>query len=66
MFSLHHIIPLRDIISEFLEKYNTNSIDILKDETLLNKVTDDIVQYHFDHPEIGIVVCPKCHSKLDK
>ena len=63
---VHHIIPLRDIISEFLKKYNTNSIDILKDEILLNKVTDDIVQYHFDHPEIGIVVCPKCHSKLDK
>lgn len=27
---------------------------------------EDVVSYHYEHPEIGIVVCPKCHHKLDK
>ena len=63
---VHHIIPLREIIEEFLKKYNTNSQEILKDENLLDIFTQDIIQYHFDNSEIGIVVCPKCHHKLDK
>lgn len=62
---VHHLEPLRDIIARFLEKYETNSQDILKDEELLNKFTDDIVKYHWEHPEIGIVVCPKCHHQID-
>ena len=63
---VHHLIPLRDIIDTFLKKYNTNSQDILQNEQLLKTFTEDIVAYHYEHPEIGIVVCPKCHHKLDK
>lgn len=62
---VHHLEPLRDIIARYLEKYNTNSQDILKDENLLNEFTNEIVKYHFEHPEIGIVVCPQCHHKID-
>lgn len=63
---VHHLLPLRDIVDDFLNKYNTNSQDILQNEELLKSFTEDVVSYHYEHPEIGIVVCPKCHHKLDK
>lgn len=63
---VHHNEPLRNIINNFLKKYNTTNEDILNDEILLNKFTDDIIKYHYNNKNIGIVVCPDCHNIIDK
>lgn len=63
---VHHNEPLRNIINSFLKKYNTTNEDILNDEILLNKFTDDIIKYHYNNKNIGIVVCPDCHNIIDK
>lgn len=65
---VHHTKPLRDIISEFLDK-NNYTIDYINSiagsQEYINFI-QKIVDYHFQENEnIGIVVCPKCHSELD-
>lgn len=65
---VHHTKPLRNIISEFLDKNNytieyMNSI--VGSQEYINFI-QEIVDYHFQENEnIGIVVCPECHNKLD-
>ena len=36
-----------------------------KNIDLLNTITDEIIKYHFNNENIGIVVCPECHSIID-
>ena len=65
---VHHTKPLRNIISEFLDKHNytieyMNSIIGSKE---YNNFIQEIIDYHFQENEnIGIVVCPECHNELD-
>ena len=64
----HHIEPLRDIIQKYLTKYGYTT-ELLQEnegsEIYLNFI-QKIVNYHYDNPNIGIVVCPDCHAILDK
>ena len=65
--NVHHTEPLRDIIDRILKQHNISSkeeIDINSD--LCNQLTKEIKEYHDTHPEIGMVVCTECHSKIDK
>ena len=64
---VHHLEPLRDIIQKFLDKYNytmeyINSIEGSKEYF---DFIQKIVEYHYEHPEIGLVVCPNCHYEID-
>lgn len=64
---VHHLEPLRDIISKYLQKFNYTQEhinDIEGTEEYFNFIKE-IVKYHFDNFNIGIVVCPDCHSELD-
>lgn len=64
---VHHLLPLRTIIKEELENENITIEYINKIEgteeyyNIINK----IVQFHYEHKDIGIVVCPDCHEILD-
>lgn len=65
--NVHHTEPLRDIINRILKQHNISSkeeIDINSD--LCNQLVKEIKEYHDNHPEIGMVVCTECHSKIDK
>lgn len=65
--NVHHTEPLRDIIDRILKQHNILSkeeIDI--NSELCNQLVKEIKEYHDNHPEIGIVVCTECHSKIDK
>lgn len=64
---VHHLEPLRDIIQKFLDKHNytieyVNSIEGTEEYFSLIK---EIVQYHEDNMQIGLVVCPECHNEID-
>lgn len=64
---VHHLEPLRDIIQKFLDKHNytieyINSIEGTKEYFSLIK---EIARYHEDNMQIGLVVCPECHNKID-
>ena len=64
---VHHLEPLRDIISKYLQKFNYTQEyinDIEGTEEYFDFIKE-IVKYHYDNFDIGIVVCPECHSKLD-
>ena len=63
---VHHNIPLFKIIEEFLTKYNITNKNLLSDEKLLVKFTDDIIKYHYNTKDLGIVVCKNCHDQIDK
>ena len=60
----HHKVPLRNIIKISLDKFNTNSIDVMKDEELLKIVTDYVVNYHSEN-KVGEVLCKVCHGQED-
>lgn len=65
---VHHIEPLRDIITKFLIKYNytTEYIQSQDGTNIYDEFIQDIVQYHLNNDNIGIVVCPECHYEMDK
>jgi hypothetical protein len=63
---VHHIEPFRDIIKKFLIKNNTNINDIILGDDKCNMLVDEICKYHIDNPDIGMVVCEKCHEEVDK
>ena len=65
---VHHKIPLRDIISKYLQenKLTIEYINSIEGSDNYFKIIDNIVDLHYkDTENIAIVVCPKCHSKLD-
>ena len=64
---IHHLEPLKDIIDKFCKKHNVEKKDLNKqlDSDLFKEIIKEIVIYHFEH-NIGIVVCPDCHDKIDK
>ena len=65
---VHHTKPLRDIISEFLDKnnYTIEYINSIAGSQEYINFIQKIVDYHFQENEnISIVVCPKCHNELD-
>lgn len=67
---VHHNTPLSKIIDIFLEKYNIRTTeeknDLLKNEKILEQFIQDIIKYHNEAKDIGIVVCRDCHNKIDK
>ena len=64
---VHHLEPLRDIISNFLNQYNYTQEYINKIEGTKEyfDFIQKIVEYHYNNPKIGIVLCPECHNKID-
>lgn len=64
---VHHLHPLRDIISDTLNKNNLTIIDInsMEGSEQYFDIIKQIVEYHYQHNDIGIVVCPQCHNELD-
>lgn len=63
---VHHIEPLRDIITDFLNRHKVilQDLDLGSEQCLL--ILKDIRDFHFDNKHIGMVVCPNCHAKVDK
>lgn len=62
---IHHTEPLRDIISKFLQKHNTNILDLELGSNICLNILSDIKQYHYD-TNPGICVCEDCHTIIDK
>ena len=64
--NVHHLTPYRDIQANIFAKYNIKDPSKLSltDKTLTDAM-NEIVKYHNDHPEIGIVVCEPCHASID-
>ena len=62
---VHHIKPLREIIKDHLELHDISifDLDLGSEECLL--ILKEIKEYHFNNFNIGVTVCPDCHSKLD-
>ena len=65
---VHHIVPLRDIISNFMEKenYTIEYINDIEGTDEYQEFINKIVKYHYDNDNIGIVLCPECHAKMDR
>ena len=65
---VHHIVPLRDIISNFMEKenYTIEYINVIEGTDEYQEFINKIVKYHYDNDNIGIVLCPECHTKMDR
>ena len=65
---VHHIEPLRDIISNFMEKenYTIEYINYIEGTDEYQEFINKIVKYHYDNDNIGIVLCPECHAKMDR
>ena len=65
---VHHIEPLRDIISNFMEKenYTIEYINVIEGTDEYQEFINKIVKYHYDNDNIGIVLCPECHAKMDR
>lgn len=65
---VHHIEPLRDIISNFMEKenYTIEYINDIEGTDEYQEFINKIVKYHYDNDNIGIVLCPECHAKMDR
>ena len=65
---VHHIEPLRDIISNFMEKenYTIEYINDIEGTDEYQEFINKIVKYHYDNDNIGIVLCPECHAKIDR
>lgn len=65
---VHHLIPLRDIINNTLNELNL-TLENLRDiegTTEYFSIIQQIVDYHYNTENVGIVVCPECHTLLDK
>lgn len=64
---VHHLHPLRDIILDTLNKNNLTIIDInsMEGSEQYFDIIKQIIEYHYQHNDIGIVVCPQCHNELD-
>lgn len=67
LWKMYSLEPLKDIIDKFCKKHNVEKKDLNKqlDSDLFKEIIKEIVIYHFEH-NIGIVVCPDCHDKIDK
>lgn len=65
---VHHKVPLRDIIKIFLEKSGKTRKELnnINGSQEYLDFVNEIVKFHYDNPEVGIVVCHKCHNKIDK
>lgn len=65
---VHHKIPLRDIISKTLIENNITIeyINSIEGTDEYFEIINKIVRIHNDKmDEVGIVVCPSCHEKID-
>lgn len=62
---VHHIEPLRDIINDHLIKHEIKIDDLELGSDKCIEIIEDIVKYHNDN-NVGLVVCSKCHSNIDK
>ena len=64
--NVHHLKPYREIQAEIFARYGINDPSklALTDEKLVSAF-NDIVAYHNNHPDIGIVVCESCHASID-
>ena len=65
---VHHLKPLREIIDDYLNTHNL-TIEYLNGIEGSNEyfnIIQEIVNYHNENKDVGIVVCPECHNKLDK
>lgn len=65
---VHHTIPYRDILKTICTELNINSKQLkeikFSDETYC-QIKEKLLIFHSEH-DCGIVVCPKCHSIIDK
>lgn len=68
MLHVHHTIPYREILKNICDELqlSTKKLKEIKhlDETYC-QIKEKLLNYHNEH-DCGIVVCPKCHSIIDK
>lgn len=68
LLHIHHTIPYREILKEVCNELNLNekSLKEIKhlDETYC-QIKEKLINFH-NKNDCGIVVCPKCHSIIDK
>lgn len=65
---VHHKIPLRNIINDILTANNitTDYLSSIEGSEIYFNILNEIVKFHEDQMiNVGIVVCPQCHSQLD-
>lgn len=64
---VHHLEPLRDIISKVLENrgIDINYVNDITGTSEYFEIIDEILNYHNTHDNISIVVCPNCHNEID-
>ena len=64
---VHHLEPLRDIIQKFLDKhdYTIDYINSIEGSNEYLSLIKEIVNYHNENMQIGLVVCPECHNEID-
>lgn len=65
---VHHLKPLRDIIQEYFNEHNLDIeyVNGIEGSDEYFNIIKELVEYHYKNMNIGIVVCPECHSKIDK
>ena len=65
---VHHLEPLREIITKFLEKLkiDIDYINNIEGTEEYFSIINQIVDYHYENENIGIVVCPSFHNVIDK
>lgn len=61
---VHHLEKFSDLVEYFAALYNLDLAEIVYKSDDYNKLEKAIIEYHLNN-DIGIVVCEKCHDKLD-
>ena len=48
------------------ENYTIEYINDIEGTDEYQEFINKIVKYHYDNDNIGIVLCPECHAKIDR
>jgi len=66
---VHHTEPFKDIVNRITKKYlgddTTYRLKFDYNDPIHKQLIEEIVEYHNSNLNIGITVCPKCHSNID-
>lgn len=61
----HKTIKYKDIFYQCCRELNIKPSTIIYHSEDYYKVKEAVLNYHFQHPDLGLVVCDDCHKDLD-